>query len=435
MLVLRNDEDMQTIEFRPTGRRKITPAIVAARTVRPAAYNEETKGRVLSALKHASAALGVPRRVVDMIDYLVGRTQPQDWQDGRRPIAWPSNAALEDYLHLGRSQVKFLIRTAREFGLIEIEERGNGNRFGYRDAAGFIVDACGFDLSPLAARFDEFRAAADTHYARRKEGKRLRGKISGMRAEILSLVDYAQEQGVAGNWSGVRDQADALGSLRGMGYDPDELRPLADELAELLEGAKDALETSNSSNSDPKGSEKAPPITSTNPPDNSVGNVENKADGPNRPEVVLFAGRQKLPAQSSPSPGRSTDTKGKREGVAGSALRGFQVSPDFLVRIAPPFAAWAKPGKPTTWGDLIVMADLVRRNLGISLDAWRQAVAIFGTQDAIVVLAVIAAKHAALKVTSAGGLIRRMVELHLAGTLRLDKTLFGLADGIGEARH
>jgi replication initiation protein RepC len=34
-----------------------------------------------------------------------------------------------------------------------------------------------------------------------------------------------------------------------------------------------------------------------------------------------------------------------------------------------------------------------------------------------------------------GGLLRRMVELHELGELRLDRTLFGLADGLQETAH
>jgi len=33
-------------------------------------------------------------------------------------------------------------------------------------------------------------------------------------------------------------------------------------------------------------------------------------------------------------------------------------------------------------------------------------------------------------VRSTGGLLRRMAELHQMGRLRLDRTLFGLADGL-----
>jgi replication initiation protein RepC len=75
-------------------------------------------------------------------------------------------------------------------------------------------------------------------------------------------------------------------------------------------------------------------------------------------------------------------------------------------------------------------ATFVRSDLGISLHAWGQACVVLGRMEAVSVLAAIAARQAAGNVRSPGGLLRRMVELHLAGELRLDRTLFGLADQI-----
>jgi len=53
-----------------------------------------------------------------------------------------------------------------------------------------------------------------------------------------------------------------------------------------------------------------------------------------------------------------------------------------------------------------------------------------GQEEAITALAAICARHATGKVRSPGGLLRRMVELHQQGELRLDRTLFGLADKV-----
>ncbi len=58
-----------------------------------------------------------------------------------------------------------------------------------------------------------------------------------------------------------------------------------------------------------------------------------------------------------------------------------------------------------------------------------------GQEEAITVLAAICARHAAGKVRSPGGLLRRMVELHQNGRLRLDRTLFGLADKLDGKRR
>ena len=109
------------------------------------------------------------------------------------------------------------------------------------------------------------------------------------------------------------------------------------------------------------------------------------------------------------------------------ALRGFVVTPGFILAIAPAFRDWVSSARPG-WNELDQAAAGVRAALGISPHAWGQAYLTFGREEAITALAAICARHAAGKVASPGGLLRCMVELHGKGSLRLDRTLFGLAD-------
>jgi Replication protein C C-terminal region len=66
---------------------------------------------------------------------------------------------------------------------------------------------------------------------------------------------------------------------------------------------------------------------------------------------------------------------------------------------------------------------------------WGQACLVLGRMEAIAALAVIATRHARGEVRSPEALMRKMVELHRAGELRLDKSLFGLMDGPREDRR
>ncbi len=117
-----------------------------------------------------------------------------------------------------------------------------------------------------------------------------------------------------------------------------------------------------------------------------------------------------------------------------SALRGFVVTPDFILSIAPSVRGWVRSTRPS-WAELGEAAWLVRSDLGIPQHAWGQACVVFGRMEAITVLASIAARSEAGEVRSPGGLLRCMVELHQSGELRLDRTLFGLADGLPARRH
>ena len=108
-------------------------------------------------------------------------------------------------------------------------------------------------------------------------------------------------------------------------------------------------------------------------------------------------------------------------------MRGFVVTPGFILEMAPAFRDWTDSARPG-WDELDRAAFHVRSSLGISPHAWGQARMLLGQEEAITVLAAICARHSAGKVRSPGGLMRRIVELHQTGELRLDRTLFGLAD-------
>ena len=93
------------------------------------------------------------------------------------------------------------------------------------------------------------------------------------------------------------------------------------------------------------------------------------------------------------------------------------------------FRDWTSSAR-AGWDELDQAASHVRSALGMSPHAWGQARVMLGQEEAITLLAAICARHADGKVRSPGGLLRRMVELHQQGELRLDQTLFGLADKV-----
>jgi len=129
------DESMDVQTAPPTGRRKITKPQLRAEAAAAAAFTPTTPGRALAAFKRAEPALGAPAQVVKLVDYLVGRTRPQDWDGGPGlgPIAWPSDAELEDRLNVGPSQRKATIRAALDAGYVRLRRSPNGKRFGHRD--------------------------------------------------------------------------------------------------------------------------------------------------------------------------------------------------------------------------------------------------------------------------------------------------------------
>ena len=139
----------------PTGFRKLTLGLLHADHMAEGFTGlpdgVKTAARVLAAFKAAAPFLGYGPRLVHVIDWLFKFTQPQDWEEGSRPIVWPSARLQQDELGLGATQGKALNRQLIENGLITMKDSPNGKRYGTRNAEGRIVEAYGFDLTPLAA--------------------------------------------------------------------------------------------------------------------------------------------------------------------------------------------------------------------------------------------------------------------------------------------
>src|SRR5262245_16626110 len=115
-----------TMARAPTGLRRLSAAMLA--TARTAEHFTGTPdgigkpGKVLAAFKAAAPYLGIAPRVVHAIDWLFKFTQPQDWEQGSRPLVWPSAAMQREALGLGPTQVKALNRLLIEAGLILMQD-------------------------------------------------------------------------------------------------------------------------------------------------------------------------------------------------------------------------------------------------------------------------------------------------------------------------
>jgi len=424
----------------PTGRRKITPPQLRAEAAGAVPLPPTSPGRALAAFKRAAVALGVSRRMVDLVDCLMSYSPAQDWEGGPGlgPIVWPSDAELEDRLCVGPSQRKVIVRAALDAGFMRLRRSPTGKRWGHREKGGRqgrILDAYGFDLAPLAERTEEFGDLAAEWEARRDEGLRLRREITSSRNHVLSLVDLATAQDLDGaGWSAAAVQADALWRERGNQRDPLPLVPIAARLRALSihvqEQVAAALAAVEAVKNGPVGPEYRPHLTTTNQLSIATANTSSADEaGPSRPMADREASSDDLPSpqivqqQVRVGPTRASE-------VQPSALQGFVVTPGFILAVAPAFRDWTSSAR-AGWDELDQAAAHVRSALGISPHAWGQARILLGQEEAVTMLAAICARHADGKVRSPGGLLRRMVELHQQGTLRLDRTLFGLMEKLG----
>ena len=154
----------------PTGFRRLTPGLLQAeRTAGRFAGLPDgvtMHGQLLAAFKSAAPRMGLSPRMVHAVDWLFKFTQPQDWARGGRPIVWPSSSMQQESLGLSPTRAKAINRALIEAGLITMKDSPNGKRYGKRDHKGRIVEAYGFDLSPIAMRHAEFvHGFVENHFA------------------------------------------------------------------------------------------------------------------------------------------------------------------------------------------------------------------------------------------------------------------------------
>jgi replication initiation protein RepC len=141
----------------------------------------------LAAFQEAAPYLGLPPQAFMLIEWLVKMTRPQDWETESRPIVWPSAARVAEWLGLSPARVKTLNRVLLNAGVFVMRDSPTGKRYGRRDYKGRITEAYGYDLSPLAFRFDEFIRIAAEARTERERMQRLKRRATCARRAIAQI--------------------------------------------------------------------------------------------------------------------------------------------------------------------------------------------------------------------------------------------------------
>lgn len=421
---------------RPSGLRRLSLAMLNTERIGEGfdgLPEKITPGRALAAFKAAAPALGYGPRIIHAVDWLFSFTQPQDWATGGKPIVWPSAELQQQALNLGITQVKALNRQLVEIGLVTMKDSPNGKRYGKRDPQGRIVEAYGFDLSPLAARLEEFQATAAHAREERERMRHLRRRATIARKGLDQVLETAAELGLADpTWGKLGAEGRALAQALKQVESLDEMELGVCSLERRQREARERLETatfqpvdnpSEAVDSDPKGPENRPHQYNYKPNLNlekdtvmafrkssSVGKV-----GATTPEPVPTATQTMSQERPAAKPPRID---------SGPVLR---VTADELVRLAPRLKPYLPTPSPT-WPDIIEAADWLRHDLGVSQSLWGEACLTMGREQAAIALAIVSAKPAEHFTSTPGGYFNGMVARAKAGTLNLSRTIWGLRD-------
>jgi replication initiation protein RepC len=398
----------------PTGFRRLTPGLLkadrAAEGFDGLPEGVTAHGQLLAVMKAAAPRLGLSMRLVHAVDWLFKFTQPQDWDRGGRPIVWPAALLEQEDLGLSESQAKRLNRCLIEAGLVTMKDSPNGKRYGRRDPRGRIVEAYGFDLSPLAARYQEFVRLAGEGRAEREAMGRLRRRATIARKGIVQILETARDYDLCGEeWAVLeRDAAAIARRLKGVERS-EEIEEGVVALEQRQCGARSHLEQLIKN------------VEKTRSGDNNEPHqyTYNRTHYPSQDTVIATKSSTDLAEPSaSQSPEPEPRPRPEKRSVHG-------IDPGELVRLAPRLRSYLRRPNPT-WSEVIDAADWLRHDLEVSKSLWGDACVTLGRDLAAVALAIVSTKQPEHFRTTPGGYFHGMIQKAKAGELHLERTVWAL---------
>ena len=391
------------------------------------------KSQAFVAVKRVGAHIGLKSGDFLLLDTLGAFTQAQDWEEGQRPIVWASNAYLMEQTGFSLSALKRHARRLAEIGVISFKDSPNGKRWGHRDAEGRIIEAYGFDLSPMSARVDEFVALHAELQAERELCQRLKRQITVSRRMIRARIEAALSGVLSGPWTHLSDQFEELLSRLPRRH------TASQTLLSLLKWFKELQERVEASY--------LKAVRAIEVVDNDDDNIEctskdsqemNPKEVNSEPHILITNQLNPVTCKSSEKenaagvvPNGPTENQMDRDledWVADTRKkRGAALDLPTVMQACPEFASWAHNlgGYLKDWGDIHRIVGQLRPMIGVSEHAWNVAQDKLGPQMAAACLVLVFDKHCAGEVSSAGGYLRGMVEKAGAGELHLERSFYG----------
>ncbi|KAF0211425.1 MAG: Replication protein [Methylocystaceae bacterium] len=444
---------MRTHSTTPFGRRPLSLAMVAAQAAtrdfasKPDASETVVhKWRLFRALTEAKGPLGITDRALSVLHALLSfhqetaltlpEAEAREGEEGDSPapgiVVFPSNRELSIRAHgMAPATLRRHLASLVEAGLIIRRDSPNGKRFARRGQGGEIAEAFGFDLAPLIARAAEIENLAEEVRVENRAIALLREKITLVRRDIVKMIETGMEEGVCfaalsldgqqiGDWDGLYGRYQALSGRYSRALGRTELEALAGELTAFAAEIQKLLEThvkQQKRSANESQTERHIQNQITNIPDLEPSLPKGRAEPPGSMPEEPEANRPGGAETEAPVTGI-----GERQS---SSTRTYPLG--MVLQACPDIVDYGKGGQISCWRDLIDAAAIVRSALGVSADAWKQALDVLGEHDASIVIAAILQRGEEIK--SAGGYLRVLTGKAREGEFSLGPVLMALLRG------
>jgi len=444
---------MQSHITTPFGRRSLSLAMVASQAAakdfaaKPNASEMAVhKWRLFRALTEAKEPIGVSDRALSVLHALLSfhqetaltlpesdpKAESEDASPGPGVVVFPSNRELSIRAHgMAPATLRRHLASLVEGGLIIRRDSPNGKRFARRGQGGEIESAFGFDLTPLIARASEIENLAEEVRAENRAIALLREKITLARRDVVKMIATGMEEGVAvaivgsdgeeiRDWEGLHRRYLALAGCYARNLRRTDLEALASDLVAFATEIQNLLEMhvksqKRSANESQTERHIQNQITNHFDLEPSLREGRVKTSGP-----VL--GKPKAGSEGAAETEAPSSRLGEREP---SPRRTYPLG--MVLQACPDIVDYGKRGEISCWRDLIDAAAIVRSALGVSPDAWKQALDVLGEHDASIVIAAILQRGEEIK--SAGGYLRVLTGKAREGEFSLGPVLMALLRG------
>lgn len=384
------------------GWRKPTPGLAAAEMYAWAGEQcSVSKNQALLAVKRVAPVIGLKAGDLLILDLLAAFTLPLDWEEGQRPIVWASNHRIISQLGFSLSAFRRHIRRLIELGIIWAKDSVNGKRWGKRHDDGHIIEAYGFDLSPIAARAEEF----DIYYREVNEEhqkcKSLRSALTISRRIIRAKIDEAIQQDLPGSWTELQTEFDELlNQLPGYSAPSSEISSTVEVFHELKERVEKVFVAAF--------------------PDHQIRTESQYSD---ENEVRVQECENFI---SEASKTQKSEKEAKVFSQADVALE-QKIDLSLIRQSCPQFSELARDmyGEIRSRSDFHRAAAAIRPMAGVSEDAWKLSLSTLGADASSAAVALIFDKYSSGEVKSPGGYLRGLIGKAQIGELHLARSFYG----------
>ena len=406
----------------PFGRRTLSLGLITTQQQARAVEREKTvhKWKVFQAITEAKDKLGLPDRAIAVLHALLSFHQETALTAGDPLIVFPSNEKLCRRAHgIAPATLRRHLAALVEAGIVIRRDSPNGKRYARRGMDGEVSLAFGFELTPLVARAEEFEALAARVQAERRALRLARERITLARRDITKMILLGMEEALPGDWQGLHGQYLTLvGRLKRSASHADleaiaaDLEGFAGEILKHLELFTNSTDLSaNESHS-----ERHKQNSKSDPLESEPAFERDRGDERQPDHVILgtaLAGEVREGEDAAAGTFRPT---------LGTPLpMVIEACPDILDYIA---GREGQGNSLPNWAEFLKATELVRAMLGISPDAWRDAVETMGQADASIVVAAILQKGD--EVRFPGGYLRALTEKKREGQFSVGPILMAL---------